>query len=224
MHEFVAIAWVLFYILPFLPLSLHLWTFKNLHFSLFIADLLFTHSLSRGWWHLFLHVTLWMVDSSQDCSCSHARRDVSTVILVSSGCLLRSWGLQEIALMLRDVDGRVAWAEPELLTRTSPRPGVSLQQLRGENEILPQDSPLFIPTSWSFSPRLVFNHPNLVFEDGGFLVPYHDCKPTVPLVKQAFVLSRIWLFAIPWTVACQSLLFLKFCRQEYRSGLPFPPP
>ena len=131
------------------------------------------------------------MDSSQDCSCSHVGRDVSTVILVSSGCLLRSWGLQEIVLMLRGVEGREAWAEPELLMRTSPHPGVSLQQLRGENEILPHDSPLFIPTSWSFSPRLVFNNPNLVIEDGGFLVPYHDCKLTVPLVKQAFVLSHI---------------------------------
>ena len=28
----------------------------------------------------------------------------------------------------------------------------------------------------------------------------------------------------PWTVACQALLSVKFSRQGYRSGLPFPPP
>ena len=27
----------------------------------------------------------------------------------------------------------------------------------------------------------------------------------------------------PWTVACQALLFMEFSRQEYWSGLPFPP-
>ena len=30
--------------------------------------------------------------------------------------------------------------------------------------------------------------------------------------------------AIPWTVAHQALLSKEFSRQEYRSGLPFPPP
>ena len=28
----------------------------------------------------------------------------------------------------------------------------------------------------------------------------------------------------PWTVACQAPLSMEFFRQEYRSGLPFPPP
>ena len=28
----------------------------------------------------------------------------------------------------------------------------------------------------------------------------------------------------PWTVACQAPLFMEFSRQEYWSGLPFPPP
>ena len=30
-------------------------------------------------------------------------------------------------------------------------------------------------------------------------------------------------FAIPWTVACQNLLSMRFLRQEYWSGLPLPP-
>ena len=30
--------------------------------------------------------------------------------------------------------------------------------------------------------------------------------------------------ATPWTVACQAPLSMGFSRQEYSSGLPFPPP
>ena len=36
--------------------------------------------------------------------------------------------------------------------------------------------------------------------------------------------SRVWLFATPWTVACQTLLSMGSSRQEYWSGLPFPSP
>ena len=31
-------------------------------------------------------------------------------------------------------------------------------------------------------------------------------------------------FVVPWTVACQAPLSMGFPRQEYWSGLPFPPP
>ena len=37
-------------------------------------------------------------------------------------------------------------------------------------------------------------------------------------------LSRVQLFASPWTVAGQDPLSVEFSRQEYLSGLPFPPP
>ena len=37
-------------------------------------------------------------------------------------------------------------------------------------------------------------------------------------------LSRVQLFATPWTVAHGALLSVGFSRQEYWSGLPFPPP
>ena len=40
----------------------------------------------------------------------------------------------------------------------------------------------------------------------------------------AQLLSHVWLFATPWTVARQDLLSMGFSRQEYQSGLPFPPP
>ena len=38
------------------------------------------------------------------------------------------------------------------------------------------------------------------------------------------VISRVQLFATPWTVAHQAPLFMGFSRQEYWSGLPFPSP
>ena len=37
-------------------------------------------------------------------------------------------------------------------------------------------------------------------------------------------LSRVWLFATPWTAAYQALLSMGFSRQEYWSGLPLPSP
>ena len=37
-------------------------------------------------------------------------------------------------------------------------------------------------------------------------------------------LSRVWLFATPWTVAYQAPLSMGFLGQEYWSGLPFPSP
>ena len=37
-------------------------------------------------------------------------------------------------------------------------------------------------------------------------------------------LSRVRLFATPWTIAHQAPLSMEFSRQEYWSGLPFPSP
>ena len=47
--------------------------------------------------------------------------------------------------------------------------------------------------------------------------------PTKYLFHTCCVLSRVWLFATPWTGARQAPLSLEFLRQEYWSGLPFPP-
>ena len=41
--------------------------------------------------------------------------------------------------------------------------------------------------------------------------------------KCVYVLSCVWLFATLWTVAHQAPLSTVFPRQEYWSGLPFPP-
>ena len=39
-----------------------------------------------------------------------------------------------------------------------------------------------------------------------------------------YVLSRVQLFATPWTVAHQAPLSMEFFKQEYYSGLTFPSP
>ena len=41
---------------------------------------------------------------------------------------------------------------------------------------------------------------------------------------KCYLLSCIWVFATPWTVACWAPLSRGFSRQEYCSGLPFPSP
>ena len=46
-------------------------------------------------------------------------------------------------------------------------------------------------------------------------------KAAVPCIGLC-VLSRVWLFVTPWTVACQAPLSMGFYRWEYWSGLPFP--
>ena len=40
----------------------------------------------------------------------------------------------------------------------------------------------------------------------------------------ALSLSHIQLFVTPWTAVCQTPLSMEFSRQDYWSGLPFPPP
>ena len=39
-----------------------------------------------------------------------------------------------------------------------------------------------------------------------------------------WLLRCVWLFVIPWTIAHQAPLSMRFHRQEYWSGLPFPSP
>ena len=44
------------------------------------------------------------------------------------------------------------------------------------------------------------------------------------VLRCAQSLSCVQVFATPWTVAYQAPLSMKFSRQEYQSGLPFPSP
>ena len=49
----------------------------------------------------------------------------------------------------------------------------------------------------------------------------HDWATSLSLYMYVQSLSRVWLFATPWTVACQASLSMEFSRQEYWSGLSF---
>ena len=46
------------------------------------------------------------------------------------------------------------------------------------------------------------------------------CK--IPECSHSF--SRVGFFSAPWTIAHETPLSMEFFRQEYWSGLPFPPP
>ena len=52
------------------------------------------------------------------------------------------------------------------------------------------------------------------------------CLPQflVHVCMYAKLLSRVRLFATPWTVACQAPPSTGFSRQEYWNGVPFPSP
>ena len=56
---------------------------------------------------------------------------------------------------------------------------------------------------------------------------YHRILDRAPVLYsrtlfEVKLLSRVRLFAIPWTVAYQAPPSTEFSRQEYWSGLPFP--
>ena len=53
---------------------------------------------------------------------------------------------------------------------------------------------------------------------------YVACKLPPDTNAMQLLLSRVRLFATPWTIAHQAPLSVGFSRQEYWSGLPFPSP
>ena len=52
----------------------------------------------------------------------------------------------------------------------------------------------------------------------------HDHIYLYTVMCCSLLLSRVQLFAIPWTVAHQAPLSVGFSRQKYWSGFPCPPP
>ena len=54
----------------------------------------------------------------------------------------------------------------------------------------------------------------------GYIVHYESKERK----EKEKLLSCVWLFATPWTIACQAPPSMEFSRQEYWSGLPFPSP
>ena len=68
------------------------------------------------------------------------------------------------------------------------------------------------PTRW-----LLLSHPPRASPQGA--------PPSFPgLLCECYSLSRVRLFATPWSVARQAPLSMGFSRQEYWSALPFPSP
>ena len=67
-------------------------------------------------------------------------------------------------------------------------------------------SSLKMPIQW---------HLNLCLPKIRVLYPSHA-------FMHAQLLSCVWLFATPWSVACQAPKSMGFPRQEHGSGLPFP--
>ena len=53
---------------------------------------------------------------------------------------------------------------------------------------------------------------------------FRNCSVDIIRTHGWCMLSRVWLFATPWTVAHQAPLSMGFLSQEYWRGLPFPPP
>ena len=81
---------------------------------------------------------------------------------------------------------------------------------------LPFPSPGDLP-----DPRIELASPTSSALAGGFFTTKLSGKPMKVKVKS---LSRVRLFATPWTVAHQAPQSMGFSRQEYWSGLPFPSP
>ena len=50
------------------------------------------------------------------------------------------------------------------------------------------------------------------------------CNKYIYQILVVQLISHVWLFATPWSEACQAPLSMGFPRQEYCSGLPFPSP
>ena len=57
---------------------------------------------------------------------------------------------------------------------------------------------------------------------GGYILVEEANRGSTQYTVAVQLLSHVWLLATLWTVACQASLSMRFSRQEYWSGLPFP--
>ena len=86
----------------------------------------------------------------------------------------------------------------------------------------------FLVMSDSLQPHRLVAHPaplSMGFsrQEHRSALPFPSPKGTTER-KKVKLLSRVWLFATPWTVAYQAPPSTEFSRQEYWSGLLFPSP
>ena len=84
--------------------------------------------------------------------------------------------------------------------------------------LLPRSKHLLI--AWLQSPSALILEPKKI----KFVTAFSFSPSIFHLVQFSSVqlLSRVPLFATPWTVAYQAPWSMGFSKQEYRSGLPFP--
>ena len=73
---------------------------------------------------------------------------------------------------------------------------------------------------------LPLSHPGSIFGISiiQFLSSFLSINVFFILKVKVKSLSLVQLFATRWTIAYQASPYMGFCRQEYWSGLPFPPP
>ena len=85
--------------------------------------------------------------------------------------------------------------------------------------VLVEDGALFLSVArlLSFLLFLFLETPKVVQESCSTSIHIFS----VNIFTTACVLSRVWLFSTPWTVACQAPLSMGFSRQEHWSELPF---
>ena len=57
-----------------------------------------------------------------------------------------------------------------------------------------------------------------------FFFPLNNCLKLTPPCMPTQKFGTVWLFATPWTIAGQTPQSMGFSRQEYWTGLTFPPP
>ena len=91
----------------------------------------------------------------------------------------------------------------------------TLNSLRGRDRIFYSLSVVSLTSVMELSLWLAFNTYLLNERMRGIFVP--ECV-------YVLVLSSVWLFATPWTLARQAPLSMRFSRWEYWSGQPFPSP
>ena len=77
---------------------------------------------------------------------------------------------------------------------------------------------------WIFCEITTISLVNIHYQCIIFFFWWELVTATLLCCVSAQLLSHIRLFATPWTVVHQAPLSMRFSRQEYWSGLPFPPP
>ena len=81
------------------------------------------------------------------------------------------------------------------------------------------------PLWWTQAPKLLNrSSPHLPLQAPSGLLHIHPAGSGPWGKWKCPSLSCVWLFVTTWTAACQAPLSMEISRQEYWSGLSFPPP